>query len=143
MKNNLVNQDIKTDKPLAMSYEALKADRDAQQKRADALAVESVELRHIAERIVNALYAAGYEPEENSLHPWKSLIFDAEKALNTPATDTALEAIEARGVEKLADKLDAEIEQIMSGAFFYDEISSREAISKMVREYATELREAK
>ncbi|MDR8480754.1 hypothetical protein [Serratia nevei] len=122
---------------------SLEAERDAQQKRADALAVESVELRHIAERIVNALYAAGYEPEENSLHPWKSLIFDAEKALNTPATDTALEAIEARGVEKLADKLDAEIEQIMSGAFFYDEISSREAISKMVREYATELREAK
>ncbi|MGS3430353.1 hypothetical protein ACB358_29835, partial [Serratia nevei] len=33
----------------------LKAERDAQQKRADALAVESVELRHIAERIVNAL----------------------------------------------------------------------------------------
>lgn len=143
MKNIVENQCIKIDKPLPMSYEALKAERDAQQKRADALAVESVELRHIAERIVNALYAAGYEPEENSLHPWKSLIFDAEKALNTPATDTALEAIEARGVEKLADKLDAEIEQIMSGAFFYDEISSREAISKMVREYATELREAK
>ncbi len=61
----------------------------------------------------------------------------------TPATDAALAAIEARGVEKLADKLDAEIEQIMRGAFFYDEISSREAISKMVREFAAELREAK
>lgn len=111
--------------------------------RVNALAGESIWLRHIAERIVNALYAAGYEPEENSLHPWKSLIFDAEKALNTPATDAALAAFEARGVEKLADKLDAEIEQIMSGAFFYDEVSSREAISKMVREYAAELREAK
>ncbi|MGQ6072478.1 hypothetical protein ACUNGP_21755 [Serratia sp. IR-2025] len=43
MKNNLVNQDIKTDKPVPMSYEALKAERDAQQKRADALAVEKVE----------------------------------------------------------------------------------------------------
>ncbi|HEJ7171052.1 TPA: hypothetical protein SMF89_000992 [Serratia marcescens] len=39
MKNNLENQDIKTDKPLPMSYEALKAERDAQQKRADALRV--------------------------------------------------------------------------------------------------------
>lgn len=29
MKNNLVNQDIKTDKPLALTYEALKAERDA------------------------------------------------------------------------------------------------------------------
>ncbi|WP_176602262.1 hypothetical protein [Serratia marcescens] len=103
MKNIVENQSIKTDKPLAMSYEALKAERDAQQKRADALAVESVELRHIAERIVNALYAAGYEPEENSLHPWKSLIFDAEKALNTPATSAALAAIEARGVERFAE----------------------------------------
>lgn len=34
MKNNLVNQDIKTDKPVPMSYEALKADRDAQAERA-------------------------------------------------------------------------------------------------------------
>ncbi|MBW9430724.1 hypothetical protein FHC77_08190 [Atlantibacter hermannii] len=45
MKNNLVNQDIKTDKPVPMSYEALKADRDAQQKRADALAVENAVMR--------------------------------------------------------------------------------------------------
>lgn len=58
-------------------------------------------------------------------------------------TDAALAAIEARGVDKMADKLDAEIEQIMRGAFFYDEISSREAISKMVREFSAELREAK
>lgn len=62
-------------------------------------------------------------------------------------SDAALAAIEARGeargVEKLADKLDAEIEQIMRGAFFYDDISSREAISKMVREFANELREGK
>lgn len=61
----------------------------------------------------------------------------------TPATSAVLAAIEARGVERLADKLDAEIEQIMRGAFFYDDISSREAISKMVREFANELREAK
>ncbi|CAI2089606.1 hypothetical protein [Serratia marcescens] len=38
MKNIVENQGIKTDKPLPMSYEALKAERDAQQKRADALA---------------------------------------------------------------------------------------------------------
>ncbi|HAT3782084.1 TPA: hypothetical protein I8611_001048 [Serratia marcescens] len=71
----------------------------------DALAVESIGLRHIAERIVNALHAAGYEPEENSLHPWKSLIFDAEKALETPATDAALAAIQAQGVEKAIERL--------------------------------------
>ncbi|CAI1592960.1 Uncharacterised protein [Serratia marcescens] len=98
-----------------LTYEALKAERDAQQKRADALAVESVELRHIAERIVNALYAAGYEPEENSLHPWKSLIFDAEKALNTPDTVAALAAIQAQGVEKAQAVVSACRENICPG----------------------------
>ncbi|CAI1025676.1 hypothetical protein [Serratia proteamaculans] len=56
MKNNLVNQDIKTDKSLVMSYEALKADRDAQQKRADALAVENASMFAAAGEV----YAAGY-----------------------------------------------------------------------------------
>ncbi|CAI1948724.1 Uncharacterised protein [Serratia marcescens] len=112
---------------------ALEAERDAQQKRADVLAVESVELRHIAERIVNALYAAGYEPEENSLHPWKSLIFDAEKALNTPATDAALAAIQAQGVEKFADFLDSPID----GQHCYqNEVG-------LARHFASTLREAK
>lgn len=37
MKNNLENQDIKTDKPLAMSYEALKAERDALADKCDRL----------------------------------------------------------------------------------------------------------
>ncbi|WGL77921.1 hypothetical protein [Serratia marcescens] len=85
---------------LRRRLESMKAERDA-------LAVESIGLSHIAERIVNALYAAGYEPEENSLHPWKSLIFDAEKALNTPATDAALAAIRneatARALNHLCD----------------------------------------
>lgn len=86
---------------------ALEAERDALADRVKALTGESIGLRHIAERIVNALYAAGYEPEENSLHPWKSLIFDAEKALETPATDAALAAIRneatARALNHLCD----------------------------------------
>lgn len=45
MKNIVENQGIKTDKPLPMSYEALKAERDAQQKRADALAMENAALK--------------------------------------------------------------------------------------------------
>lgn len=45
MKNIVENQGIKTDKPLAMSYEALKAERDAQQKRADSLDVENQALK--------------------------------------------------------------------------------------------------
>ncbi|CAI0899116.1 Uncharacterised protein [Serratia entomophila] len=118
-----------------LTYEALKAKHDALEVRlrnalsseqeaiqrahaanqtSDALAVESIGLRHIAERVVNALYAAGYEPEENSLHPWKSLIFDAEKALDTPATDAALAAIRAEAILSAADELDRLASEMIS-----------------------------
>ncbi|HEJ6942913.1 TPA: hypothetical protein SMF29_003713 [Serratia marcescens] len=111
---------------------ALEAERDA-------LAVESVELRHIAERIVNALYAAGYEPEENSLHPWKSLIFDAEKALNTPATDAALSTIRdkyrAEGINFAANRLLAAFEH-----GFIDKPAGEVAdVAKMILSAVTEL----
>ncbi|MGS3276409.1 hypothetical protein ACB284_29805, partial [Serratia marcescens] len=56
-----------------------------------------------------------YEPEENSLHPWKSLIFDAEKALNTPDTVAALAAIQAQGVEKAQAVVSACRENICPG----------------------------
>ena len=128
----------------------LKAERDAQQKRADALAVESVELRHIAERIVNALYAAGYEPEENSLHPWKSLIFDAEKALNTPDTVAALAAIQAQGVEKAQAVVSACRENICPGGLSenrqYEESIVQphlDGIADELENLIIELREAK
>lgn len=98
----------------------------------DALAVESIGLRHIAERIVNALYAAGYEPEENSLHPWKSLIFDTEKALETPATDAALAEIKAQGLDELANACDG-----------YAENHVYTFTKRHAEEFAAQLREAK
>ena len=147
MKNIVENQGIKTDKPLPMSYEALKAERDA-------LAVENAALKSLSIKLFNLGYLHGHEStvegyfvdvHRNDLCTYHDDVVAEiiEDESETPATSAALAAIEARGVEKLADKLDAEIEQFMNGAFFYDEISSREAISKMVREYATELREAK
>lgn len=112
---------------------ALEAERDA-------LAVESIVLRHIAERIVNALYAAGYEPEENSLHPWKSLIFDAEKALETRATDAALAAIQAQGVEKFADDLQR---TAMALCPVKPDNTTTGAYAGLARSFAKKLREAK
>lgn len=115
---------------------ALKAERDA-------LAVENAEIKQAFKKVAKTV-------EECELYGDVKYVVDpseyeslSDAIEETPATDAALAAIEARGVEKLADKLDAEIEQIMRGAFFYDEISSREAISKMVREFAAELREDK
>ncbi|MDH2270143.1 hypothetical protein [Serratia marcescens] len=114
---------------------ALEAERDA-------LAVENQALKDVVGEC-QAYFIAGIR---NTIRPVNEgyLLMRCDTVDDeTPATDAALAAIQAQGVEKLADKLDAEIEQIMRGAFFYDEISSREAISKMVRAFATELREAK
>lgn len=132
MKNIVENQCIKTDKPLAMGYEALKAERDA-------LAVENAGFKHALSVILEHVDVTDKGQAGVVAMIANDELFNSE----TPATDAALAAIQAQGVEKLADKLDAEIEQIMRGAFFYDEISSREAISKMVRAFATELRGAK
>lgn len=92
MKNNLENQDIKTDKPVPMSYEALKAERDAQQKRADALAVENAALK----KSLIAISLAEPIDGETIVCDFDTLVSIAAGALTTPATDAALTAIEAR-----------------------------------------------
>lgn len=149
-------------------YEALKAERDALERqlsmleakckgyfsdaaaalvKCDALAVENQALKAAVDGFNQELYGKGFEVLgwhlNGDTEPLDNWFGENDWNPETPATDAALAAIQAQGVEKLADKLDAEIEQIMRGAFFYDEISSRESISKMVREFATELREAK
>ncbi|WP_260515179.1 MULTISPECIES: hypothetical protein [unclassified Serratia (in: enterobacteria)] len=156
MKNIVENQGIKTDKPLPMSYEALKAERDALADKCDRLeynlgnaivgeqeALQRVNALAVENQALNKSLDDVCDAYENGQRDLLSEAIDKAINLPSPATDAALAAIEARGVEKLAEKLDAEIEQIMRGAFFYDEISSREAISKMVREFGAELREAK
>ncbi|BEN14532.1 hypothetical protein SMKC004_03270 [Serratia marcescens] len=117
---------------LRRQLESVKAERDA-------LAVENAGFKHALSVILEHVDITDKGQAGVVAMIANDELFNSE----TTATSSALAAIQAQGVDKLADKLDAEIEQIMSGAFFYDEISSREAISKMVREYATELREAK
>ncbi|HGM4941617.1 TPA: hypothetical protein ACKPW5_001038 [Serratia marcescens] len=156
MKYIVENQGIKTDKPLPMSYEALKAERDALADKCDRLeynlgnaivgeqeALQRVNALAVENQALNKSLDEVCDAYENGQRDLLSEAIDKAINLPSPATDAALAAIQAQGVEKLADKLDAEIEQIMRGAFFYDEISSREAISKMVREYASQLRKAK
>lgn len=97
MKNIVENQDIKTDKPLPMSYEALKAERDAQQKRADALAVENVALKESLESICNA-----YNEELTDL---LDIAVKMAVKLQTPATDAALAAIRNEATERVLKHL--------------------------------------
>ncbi|MDX7085059.1 hypothetical protein SJ435_21990, partial [Serratia marcescens] len=69
-----------------------------------------------------------------------SLIFDAEKALNTPATDAALAAIQAQGVDKFADDLHTTAMALCSAK---PENTAPGAYAVMARSFAKKLREAK
>lgn len=125
MKNIVENQGIKTDKPLAMSYEALKAERDALQKRADALAVENQALNKSLDGVCDAY--------ENGQRDLLSEAIDKAINLPTPATDAAIAAIQAQGVEKFADFLDSPID----GQHCYQHEVG------LARHFASTLREAK
>ncbi|ELJ5771814.1 hypothetical protein RS405_003761 [Serratia marcescens] len=96
MKNIVENQGIKTDKPLAMSYEALKAERDA-------LAVENAEMRGVIDAAVavanNSAGIAGWHLN-GEIAGWDEIL--PELNIETPATDAALAAIQALGVENAA-----------------------------------------
>lgn len=105
-----------------LTYEALKADRDAQQKRADALAVENAGLKNAITTHSQSTHFCELCGKDDPCST-----DDVCYVLNeTPATDAALAAIEARGVEKLLDS----------------EHCSQEAHGCVCR-YLDELREAK
>lgn len=158
MKNNLENQDIKTDKPVPMSYEALKAERDALERqlsmseakckgyfsdaaaalvRGDALAVENAalkskaaELVHEASEVYSAYNSTIKEPDGDFMD---MQTLHEMQSIETPATSAALAAIEARGVEKFADFLDSPID----GRHCYQHEVG------LARHFASTLREAK
>lgn len=106
---------------------ALEAERDAQQKRADALAVEN-QAQAAALSLISSCY--GLSPHIQSMC-----------AVDTPATSAALAAIEARGVEKFADcMLTLANDPTYSTASHRNDL--RDAGAK-AKDYAAELREAK
>lgn len=93
-----------------LTYAALKAERDAQQKRADALAVENAalkskaaELVHEASEVYSAYNATIKEPDGDFMD--MQTLYEMQ-CIETPATDAALAAIQAQGVEKYASDLD-------------------------------------
>ncbi|MDW5502267.1 hypothetical protein R6Y99_20950 [Pseudomonas lundensis] len=144
MKNNLVNQDIKTDKPLAMSYEALKADRDAQQKRADALAVENAALKNAITTHSQSTHFCELCGKDDPCST-----DDVCYVLNeTPATDAALAAIEARGaiaaIESLIGKKKRALAEMHPDTHAFGMTSAliRNQI-RCLESFATELREGK
>ncbi|HIF4819321.1 hypothetical protein [Serratia marcescens] len=105
---------------------ALNAERDAQQKRADALAVENQALS-AALSLISGSY--GLSPHIQSMC-----------AVDTPTTDSALAAIEARGVEKFADDLH---KTAMAMCSVKPDNTAPGAYAGLARSFAKKLREAK
>ncbi|HIE0705150.1 TPA: hypothetical protein ACXJM1_001208 [Serratia marcescens] len=110
-----------------LTYEALKAERDALEVRlrkalsgeqeaiqrahaanqtADALAVENAAMRGVIDAAIgvanNSSGIAGWHLN-GEIADWDEIL--PELNIETPATDAAIAAIEARGVEKYADYL--------------------------------------
>ncbi|MBP1131310.1 hypothetical protein JOE25_002890 [Serratia sp. PL17] len=119
---------------------ALKADRDAQQKRADALAVESVALKDAITTHSQSTHFCELCGKDDPCST-----DDVCYALNeTPATSAALAAIEARGVEKFAE---LKLKQLANmhpdtHAFGATAMSLRAQINEL-QAFVIELREAK
>lgn len=131
-----------------LTYEALKADRDA-------LAVENAALKASRETLAknaletcNDVFSAGFRNASLQLglmestgnrdlypNPIKALVDEAIRELTTPATDAALAAIEARGVEKFAEATIAIGEQEKEESIIY--------AGKQAMLFAKQLREGK
>ncbi|ROU17810.1 hypothetical protein EB837_03035 [Kluyvera ascorbata] len=75
---------------------AVVAENEKQQTHAEALAVDNAALREVVERMVNQFAMSGISPEEKSINPAKSLMFDAKSALFMPATDAYLAEVRAQ-----------------------------------------------
>lgn len=115
-----------------LTYEALKAERDAQQKRADALAVENAAMRGVIDAAVavanNSAGIAGWHLN-GEIAGWDEIL--PELNIETPATDAALAAIQAQGVEMAAVKMQESGAQTFGDCYI------------ALVQYANELREAK
>ncbi|HAW0704345.1 TPA: hypothetical protein JLJ93_000101 [Escherichia coli] len=92
---------------LERKVEQLAAENAGQQTHGEALAVDNAALREVVERMINQFAMSGISPEEKSINPAKSLMFDAKSALFMPATDAFLAEVRAQGVEAFASVLEA------------------------------------
>lgn len=121
-----------------LTYEALKAERDALAVENAALKSKAAELVHEASEVYSAYNATIKEPDGDFMD--MQTLYEMQ-CIETPATDAALASIEARGVEKFADRmLTLANDPTYSTASHRNDL--RDAGAKAM-DYATELREAK
>lgn len=104
---------------------ALAAENEKRNTHSEALAVDNAALREVVERMVNQFAMSGISPEEKSINPAKSLMFDAKSALFMPATDAYLAEVRASGVEMFGQ---------------YHNFSEKLFIQKESKKFAAQLR---
>ncbi|KLV66285.1 hypothetical protein [Citrobacter sp. MGH106] len=80
----------------------LAAENEKRNMHSEALAVDNAALREVVERMVNQFAMSGISPEEKSINPAKSLMFDAKSALFMPTTDAFLAEVRARALDEFA-----------------------------------------
>ncbi|MGP2731748.1 hypothetical protein [Serratia bockelmannii] len=115
---------------------SVKAERDAQQKRADALAVENAGFKRALSVILEHVDVTDKGPAGVVAMIANDELFNSE----TPATDAALAAIQAQGVEKFADELH---KTAMAMCSVKPDNTTPGAYAGLARSFAKKLREAK
>lgn len=116
-------------------FEIALASLDAEPAPAQPVIQEQIkyqQLRDIVLLTANNLIQSGYSPKENSLHPWESLLFEAEKALAAQLVSEpyklkdAVADIRNSGVEIDADKIKSERDAlnypVIPDAYVLDEL---------------------
>ena len=91
----------------------LAAENEKRNTHSEALAVDNAALREVVERMVNQFAMSGISPEEKSINPAKSLMFDAKSALFMPATDAFLAEVRASAIPDEATERDLFEEWVM------------------------------
>lgn len=124
---------------LEQQLAAVVAENEKQQTHSEALAVDNAALREVVERMVNQFAMSGISPEEKSINPAKSLMFDAKSALFMPATDAYLAEVRAQGVEMFACSLrgEAEITRVCT----FKPVQQFEEFATRADEFAAQLRQ--
>ncbi|MDV7071312.1 hypothetical protein R3J21_07120 [Citrobacter werkmanii] len=95
----------------------LAAENEKRNTHSEALAVDNAALREVVERMVNQFAMSGISPEEKSINPAKSLMFDAKSALFMPATDAYLAEVLASSIPDEATERDLFEEWVMEKIF--------------------------
>ncbi|ENR6204290.1 hypothetical protein ACEWN4_000165 [Serratia marcescens] len=121
---------------LFAQFETVKAERDAQQKRADSLAVENAALKDAITTHSQSTHFCELCGKDDPCST-----DDVCYALNeTPATDAALAALQSHGVEKFADDLH---KVAMAMCSLKPDNTTPGAYAGLARSFAKKLREAK